>query len=183
MNSVRESVRDKSPYKRGADDGIWMGLVLIVLFLAVTQSLHSVLASWLSWGIALGGVPGLTYFFLKRSYDKDNGLTYFSSLWMQGIAFFFCGTLLLALFVYLYMRVINPTFMITQLSEIADLYKATGTANGIQISDTIHAMIEQNLVPSAISIGIETIWVGVFTGSLLSALMALLVRARKKQLT
>lgn len=181
MNQAIESVRDKSPYKRGADDGLIMGIILIILFMASVYSYKSPLANVIAIALLLVGVPAATFLMLRRSYVKDNCLTLFSSLWMQGIVIFFCATLLLAAWVYIYLRFINPTFLIDTLNHVATLYDNMGTATGQQISATIHAMIKQNLVPSSISIAIETIWLGVFSGSLLSALMAALVRLKNRK--
>lgn len=179
MSTVRETVKAKSPYKRGADEGIFMGALFIVLFLAVTKSMDSMFATWIAWILALVGVPGLTFYLLRRSNERDNGLTLHSSLWVQGIVIFFCGSLILALFIYLYLRWMNPTFMVDHLIKMADAYASMNTPQGQQISDTIHAIINQDLVPSAISIGIETIWIGVFTGSLLSIVLAWIVKLKK----
>lgn len=178
MNSVTETVRDKSPYKRGADDGFFMGLLLIVLFLCMTLSYRFPLANWVGLLLCFAGVPVATFLFLRKSYIKDNGTTLFSSLWMQGIVIFFCATLMLALFEYLYLRVFNPTFLVEMLNHVAESYANSGTPQGEQVAKAIHAMIKQNLVPSAINIAVETIWMGVFTGSLLSAIMAGLVRMK-----
>lgn len=178
-NSTRESLRDKNPYKRGADDGFIMGVVLIAMFLALTCAARSPLAAWVGLLIMVVGVPLTTFSLLRRSFLRDNGLTLFSSLWMQGIVMFFCATLLLALFEYVYLRILNPGFTLTLFNQAADYYSASGTEQGVQMAKMLRAMIRQNLVPNAINVAIETIWVGVFTGSLLSALMASLVRLKK----
>lgn len=176
--SISESIKEKNPYKRGADDGVILGLILIILFLAMTFSLKYPLANLLGLLLFFVGVPMTTFFLLRRSYIRDNGLTLFSSLWMQGIVMFFCATLILALFTYVYLRFLNPSFMVDMLNTAAAHYENLGTARGHQTADIMHAMIHQNLVPSAISMAIETIWVGVFTGSLLSALVAGIVRMK-----
>lgn len=176
--SISESIKEKNPYKRGADDGVILGLILIILFLAMTFSLKYPLANLLGLLLFFVGVPMTTFFLLRRSYIRDNGLTLFSSLWMQGIVMFFCATLILALFTYVYLRFLNPSFMVDMLNTAAAHYEKLGTARGHQTADIMHAMIHQNLVPSAISMAIETIWVGVFTGSLLSALVAGIVRMK-----
>ena len=179
MNTTSsETVKEKSPYKRGADDGFLMGILLIAVFLVTTWSITFPPASWIGMLLTLVAVPLTTFFMLRRSYLRDNGLTIFSSLWMQGIVMFFCGTIILALFVYIYLRILNPTFIVDMLNHVAGLYEDLGTDQGKQIASALHAMIKQNLVPSAISMALETIWVGVFTGSLLSALMAGMVKMK-----
>lgn len=178
MGTTAETIKEKNPYRRGADDGFLMGLLLIACFLLSTFSLTHPAANFLGLLLAFVGVPVATFLFLRRSFIKDDNLTLFSSLWMQGIMMFFCGTILLALFVYVYLRFINPTFIMDMLNQVANVYENMGTPQGHQIAKGVHAMIHQNLVPSSISIALETIWVGVFTGSLLSALMAGIVRMK-----
>lgn len=178
MQQAAETVRDKNPYKRGADDGLLMGLLLVGLFMASVYSYISPLANLIALVICLAGVPFLTFALLRRSFVKDRYLTLFSSLWMQGIVMFFCGTLILAGWTYVYLRFINPTFIVDMLNHVAATYSQTGTPAGQQIADTIETMIRQNLIPSSISLAVETIWIGVFTGSLLSAVMAAVVRMK-----
>lgn len=160
-----------------------MGIELIAMFLLLTCAAKSLLACWLGFLIMLIGVPMTTFFLMRRSFFKDNGLTLFSSLWMQGIVMFFCSTLILALFEYVYLRIINPGFTLELFNQAADYYSASGTEQGVEMGKMLRAMIKQNLVPNAINIAIETIWVGVFTGSLLSMLMAWLVRLTKVETT
>ena len=171
-------MKDKNPYRRGANDGWCMGLILIALFLAMTRSFQSVWANWTGLVLMVAGVPAATFLFLRRSYMRDNGLTLFSSLWVQGIAMFFCATLLLAMFEYIYLRFINPTFMVDTLNRMADAFSVSGTADGEKTAGMLRGMLKQNLVPNAINVALETIWTGVFTGSLLSALMAGVVRMK-----
>lgn len=178
QSSTRETLRQKNPYKRGADDGVVMGVILIAMFLSLTFATTSTLAFFIALLLIVAGVPAATFIMLRRSYVKDGGMTLFSSLWMQGIAMFFCATLLLAMFVYIYLRFMNPGYMAGLFNQAAVYYESLGTVQGTQMAKACHEMVHQNLIPSAISMAVETIWVGVFTGSLLSALMAGIVRLK-----
>lgn len=178
MNASHETIKDKSPYRRGADDGIPMGLLLIALFFSMTLAPRSPFAALITVILALAGVPVTTFLMLRKSYRRDNSLTLFSSLWMQGIVMFFCATLLLAMFEYLYMRFINPSFMENVFLQAADFYSSSATEQGSGMADMLHTMIDRHLIPGPINIAVETIWVGVFTGSVLSAIMAAVVRMK-----
>ncbi len=179
-NDVTESIKAKSPFRRGADDGLLMGILLVAVFFTGSQSFRYTLASDLTPILMLGGVPLLTFFLLRRSYIRDNGLTLFSSLWMQGIVTFFCGSLILAMFMYCFMRWIEPDFMRETVAHIAEFYDSMpDNPQGQEIARVFHTMLDENVFPSAISVAVESIWLGVFSGSLLSMLAALAARARR----
>lgn len=177
---LSESIKAKSPFRRGADDGFLMGIMLVVVFISGSLSFRYPLAATLSPILMIAGVPLLTYILLRRSYVKDNGLTLFSSLWMQGIVTFFCGTLILAIVMYGYMRWYNPEFMREMVGYMADFYDSMPeNPKGHEVSQIFHTMLDEDLFPSAINVAIESIWLGVFSGSILSMLVAIAVRARK----
>ena len=179
-SDITESIKAKSPFRRGADDGIIMGLLLVAVFFTGTLSFSYTLASDLTPILMLAGVPLLTYFLLRRSYVRDNGMTLFSSLWMQGIVTFFCGSLILAIVMYVYMRWGNPGFMREMVSRMSEFYDSMPeTPQSREVSQIFHTMLDENVFPSAINVAIESIWLGVFSGSLLSMLAAFAARARR----
>lgn len=179
-SDITESIKAKSPFRRGADDGIIMGLLLVAVFFTGTLSFSHTLASDLTPILMLAGVPLLTYFLLRRSYVRDNGMTLFSSLWMQGIVTFFCGSLILAIVMYVYMRWGNPGFMREMVIRMSEFYDSMPeTPQSREVSQIFHTMLDENVFPSAINVAIESIWLGVFSGSLLSMLAALAARARR----
>lgn len=179
-SDITESIKAKSPFRRGADDGIIMGLLLVAVFFTGTLSFSYTLASDLTPILMLAGVPLLTYFLLRRSYVRDNGMTLFSSLWMQGIVTFFCGSLILAIVMYVYMRWGNPGFMREMVIRMSEFYDSMPeTPQSREVSQIFHTMLDENVFPSAINVAIESIWLGVFSGSFLSMLAALAARARR----
>ncbi len=168
----------KSIYKLAAQYGLYLGLALIVLWLSMAWSLQVPGLSLLAVGIFLA-VPVLVYFMLRKSYRINRcGLT-FSALWMEGICIFFFGCLLMAVAVFVFLKYINPEFVITQLQTASDFYASQG-GELMEVSDAIDKIIESGQVPTPIEIAIQFIWLGVFTGSLLSMLLAFIVRKTTK---
>ncbi|MBQ9076447.1 MAG: DUF4199 domain-containing protein [Muribaculaceae bacterium] len=165
-----------SPFRRGADDGFLFGIYLTVLFFA-TASATSVPYIGLLSPLMAAGVPIVTYIYLRRSYVKDYGTTQFSSLWMQGIVMFFCGSIIMALAAYIYMRWIAPDFLISQITSSIETLKGQG--RGKEVIDILQKMLDNNLIPTPIQVAIEMIWLGVFSGSLLSIIVSLIVQAHK----
>lgn len=166
-----------SPYRRGAEDGLLFAVYLVALFFASIYSTEVALLPLVTILLMLG-VPFVIYRFLRRAFVADHGCTTMSGLWMHGIMIFLCGGLLSAAVSFVWLRWIQPDYIIDQLHSVIDLYEGSGWARGEEMADMLQRMIDNRLVPSVISIVMEMLWLGVFTGSLLSALMALLVRAR-----
>lgn len=106
-------------------------------------------------------------------------MTLFSSLWMQGIVTFFCGTSIMALTAYIYMRWISPDFLIEQVTAAIDSYKSIDHEQSQKAAEVLQRIIDNKLMPTPIQMAIQMIWLGVFTGSLLSIIVSLLVQARK----
>lgn len=177
MNQLKTNTH--SPYRRGADFGVYFGLYLTALFFASAFSISAPLLSFLSL-VLIAGVPFVIYFMLRTSYRKDYCKTLFSSLWMEGIAIFFFGGLIASFVSVVYMRWINPDFINTQVDTLIDLYRSIDWDRGHEMADIFQRAREQHLLPSAIQITVDMLWLIVFSGSILSMLMALLVQAANK---
>lgn len=166
-----------SPYRRGAEDGLTFAVYLTVMFFASIYTTRIAMLSLLAIAMMLG-VPFVIYRYLRRAYVADRGTTIMSALWMHGIMIFLCGSMLAGAVEVVWLRWIDSSYIIEQLHAIVELYSDSGWERGEEMAEVIQRMIDNSLVPSAISIVMEMIWLSVFTGSLLSALIALLVRAR-----
>lgn len=172
-----ENATYRSPYRRGAHDGLTFAIYLTVMFFA---SIYATGVAMLSLLVILMmiGVPFVIYYYLRRAYVEDYGMTQMSALWMHGIMIFLCASLLSGAVEVIWLRWVQPTFIVDQLHSVIELYEGSGWDRGEEMAEVLRRMIDNQLVPSAISIVMEMIWLSVFTGSLLSALLALLVRAR-----
>lgn len=168
------AVERKSIFKRGAEQGAMMGLYLSVLFLCMVISLKAPLLGVIAMVMILG-VPFVTYYFLRRSYVSDMGMTKFSELWTQGIIIFACGSLIMAAVSLIYTKFIEPNFIFNCMnSAIEILYESDPST-----ADMFQRILDQGKLPSAADFAMEYIWLGIFSGSIVSMLMALLVIARK----
>lgn len=165
----------KSIYRRGAENGLVMGVFLSVLFLAMANSLEIAWLGLLSMVMMLG-VPFLTYGLLRRSYRSDLGLSKFSELWMEGIIIFAGGSVIMAVVALAYMRWIEPSFIATQVTTVAALYREAGETG---IADMVDNAVARHALPTPAEVAVEFVWLGIFSGSMLSMLMTLLVKARR----
>ena len=172
----QSNANPRSVYRRGADDGFLMGLYLSVLFIASVCSIYSALAGIASAAMALA-VPVMIFLFLRRSYRSDNCRSTFSALWLHGICIFLFGSLLMALTSYLYLRFINPAYITTVLDMAKEIYSSVDTDDARQMVAAIQKAQDSHLVFTPRQIAVEIIWAGVFSGSLLSMVVAAIVRA------
>lgn len=167
----------KSPYRRGADDGFFFGIYLSIFFLLSSMSVKMPILSLISFAMAIA-VPVVIYYFLRKAYINDKGLSPLSLLWMHGIMIFICGSLIGAVAEIIYLKWIDPDFIINQMKTAIALYKDSGWESGKQMAEVMQRIIDNGLVPSAISIVVEIIWLSISTGSILSLIIGLIVRAR-----
>ena len=164
-----------SPYRRGAAQGLFFGIYLSILFLASVYSVSYPLMGLVGMLLVLG-VPFYIYRCLRATFVADGGLTPFSSLWMQGIMVFLCGALIQGVVAVIYLKWVDPTFIITQLRTVISFYDGMPSPEAKEMAKVLSNMIEANLVPSAASMVVEMIFLSVFSGSLLSLLMSALAR-------
>lgn len=168
----------KNIYARGADDGFWMGLYFTALFGLTVASLDFPAANILAAVMVLG-VPFLTYFLLRRTHVAAHGMTVFSALWMQGIVMFGCGSLILGCVSFVYLRWIEPGFMARVLQAGIDYYSAIDSDPARAVADEFRMIVKGNAIPSALNVTMGWMWLGMFSGSLLSMLTAGIVRMRR----
>lgn len=167
-----------SPYRRGADKGLYLGIWLAAMFFAMVYSIDVPLLGLLSIGMFLG-VPVIVYRWLRRTFVEEHGLTTLSSLWMQGIMIFACGSLINALVATVYLKWVRPDFITDRLKDAIEFYSGFNDPSAQQAAELMQRIIDSHMVPSAVSVAMETVWLAIFTGSLLSLILALIARARK----
>ncbi len=168
----------KSIYTRGAEDGAWMGLLFVVATTLQTASQGTVIPNLVA-NIILLAVPAVLWFMLRRSYRYDRCLTTFSGLWMHGIMTFLCGSLILGLVAFLYMRFINPGFIYAQARLAVELYSQVPDFENF--AATLQKAIVRKLLPSPMTITFTIIWLGGFSGAMLSLIEAALVKTLVKK--
>lgn len=162
-----------NPYRQGADDGVLMGVYLTALFFASVFALGRPLVGGIATVMILA-VPVMLFMLLRRTWRRDRGMTLFSGLWMQGIMTFLCGGLLSGVVAFVYLKWINPGWLAEQVRAMVDLYRSID--GGALIADTLETMLTRGLLPSAIQMVIQMLWLEIFTGSILSLIVTALVR-------
>lgn len=169
-----------SPYAAGARRGLTLGAYLTVMFLLSMSGQQNAISSLL-FLVMLASMPAVIYFWLRSTYRKDRGMTTLSGLWMQGITIFAGGALLSTTVAIGYFRWARPQFVAETVQQIISIYRTEPFSGAGEIASTMQTMLDTGTLPTAKDVALEMFWLTLFCGSILSLLIALIVRAVKVQ--
>lgn len=170
--------KTKTIYQRGADNGLWLGLCFLAIFAAATAAMSVAAVNIVAIALALM-VPCLCFRFLRRTYVDGHGMTTFSALWMQGIVGFACGSVIFGTGTYVYMRFADPTFITRVITAGIEYYAQSPVESAREIGLELQKMIDMRLTPRPQDVCLVWMWAIIFSGSLLSMLVAGIVRLRR----
>lgn len=171
-------VKVRSIYERAGSDGAWLGLWFTALFGLSVVSMRAALVNVVVLAMALM-VPFIAYRFLRRTYVDSHGLLTYSAIWMQGILTFAAGSLILCAVTYVFMRWIYPDFILDTLRMGIEFYRNEPTGAGAELAGEFQTIIDRRLTPSPFTVSMVWMWLGLFSGSVLSMFLAMIVRVTK----
>ncbi len=167
-----------SPFRRGADNGFLFGLYLSVLYLLMIFSSSVPLLNIPVLGMMVA-VPALIYFMLRRDrLAPQGGVTIVGALWIDGLLTFLCGGLIGSLVVFIYMRWIDPDFIVSNIEQSISLLEAAGDADSIELADEFRSAMSNGFNVSPIVFAMTLLWMVTFSGSILSLILSAVI-ARK----
>lgn len=168
--------RSMNAYARGAADGAWMGALLCAIFASWALATRSTVAT-LAFPAA---VPGSACAHmahaaagLPRRPRPDHVLSHVDARHLH----FFFGTLLMAALALVWLRWLEPGLISQSLLSAADVYAQIGTPEAERMAADIHTLMERGLVPRPVDVSLALLWAGVFSGSILSIVLAAIIRA------
>lgn len=168
---------ERTVYHRGASDGLIMGLYMAVMYVLQVSGLRAPMLSLLGEAMMLG-VPVAAYMLMRRGVRETAPPPVFSAIWMHGIMIFLCGSIIMALVAYVYMRFVTPTFIVDLFRTMAELYAGMGTDAGQEFSRVLERVIEARMLPTPISFAFSLMWLASFGGAMLSLLLAGILKWR-----
>jgi hypothetical protein len=160
---------------RSANDGALLGIMLAAFVVCMMLSSTYAILALVSLAIFIA-VPFVVYGCLKRSYKQSRCTATFSMLWMQGINTFICGGLIMALAIFVYLRFIDVNYITDQITETITMLRSLNEPGFNDYANTLQELIDKKLLPTPISIAFTNMFTVVFTGSLLSIVLTLIVR-------
>lgn len=169
----------KSLYRRGADNGLIFGIYLSVMSILLMLSVDTPNLS-IPALVMIAGIPFLIFYFLRKLYKDEFGYTKFSSLWMLGILVFLFGSLICGVVTYIYLQFIQPDYIYDMMNTALDLAKSNPPSpQNDQLVNILDKAIKEKMIPSPIELVIQMIWFSSFAGSILSIILAGIVKAFK----
>lgn len=173
------TIMSKTPYRRGAEDGLKLGIYLTAMTFASIYSDVVPLFGMATFLMAIA-VPIIVYRFMVGYKKELGGVVTFSMLWMQGLVLFACASTIAGVMLMMYLRWINPDFLHSQIEALAAM-DTSGTFESLQRSKELaQNMLEQNFVPRAIDMVIQYILLGITSGSILSMFLSGIIILRLK---
>lgn len=163
--------KQDSPYYLGAKAGIPVGIYMSAMFLLMVLMTRIPLISYLLLCMILC-MPVVIYATMRTTVVSFRGNTTFSSLWMQGIMTFLFGSVVCGLFTMIYLKFVEPRFIIGMVQSCIDSCRAMPGPEYSELAGTLENMIRTGVVPSASSFTISMFWFSMASGSLLSMVLA-----------
>lgn len=174
-----ENSKHPNVFRSSAEDGLVIGAYISATFLVGAYGMRVPVLSIISLLMCLG-VVFIAYRLMARDYRRWKSLRYFSAVWMHGIGAFFFGSLILSCTAFIYLRFIEPTFIVDNVNAAIAIYREFGTTEAVHMADTLQKMIDKHMLPSPISMASTLIWFVTFAGSMLSLLLTAIIRASIK---
>lgn len=170
--------KPKSVYTLGAEDGLYMGPLMAATVIFIGASTY---APWLAIPglLCAFAVPVLAYLRLARSYRSTPLPVSFSTLWLQGIAMFFFGGLVMAVVAFVTMRWIAPGFINHQVEMIINVYSSMDDPQALNMAHTFQKIKDAGALPKPLDIALQLLYLAVFSGSILSICFAMLLKRRR----
>lgn len=162
-------------YKRSAENGLVLGPLMGAVMLLWGASCYH---GWLLLPTVAGmvAVPATVWKMLRRSRCRG-GEAGFAPLWLEGIATFFFGSLLMAVMVYASLRWLWPGFVTDQLNILTEALSQVNTPDSARMQQLIAAARRSGTVPGPGDITVNLIYMAVLSGSVLSAVFSLILLA------
>lgn len=171
MIEKRESI-----FKYAARCGLPMGGYLSAMSVAMVFSDKLPLLSFVVLGMLIF-TPVIIYKMLRARYIFDSCTTDFSSLWMIGILTFIYGSLICTAVTYALLEWLRPDFFYDMAQLVIDQYSKVPAAN--DMVETLTKIVDKGLLPSTLEFLFQMFWLTSFLGSLVSAIVAVIVRKIK----
>lgn len=177
MSTQFNSENGQAPavWRRGADDGMLLGMWMSAIFICGAYSPSMPVLFWLTV-LMMAAVPVIVYGWLRRDWIKWPQMRFFSAAWMQGICMFFFGSLIMAAVIVIFLKFIRPDFILESVKGAIEIYRGMDGPEAANMAHTLQEMINRHMLPTPVNMGITMIWTVTFTGSILSMILTGIVK-------
>lgn len=168
----------KSVYRYGAEYGVWFGIYLTLMALAIIYgfSQYTLLLVAMAMFVA---TPAVIYPMMRRYRTHMHGFAPFASLWMLGLMIFLFGSLICGTVTYVWMQYVMPTFIYDQVVAAIEIYKTVPGDSAAEMVSIMETIIEHHALPSAMEVVVQMVMLTTFLGSLVSMALAFILGMRR----
>ncbi|MCM1450473.1 MAG: DUF4199 domain-containing protein [Clostridiales bacterium] len=174
-----ERTKHKTFVSIAADYGPLLGLCFVITFFAALYSLQFPALSFLVIA-SIVAVPVTVWIMMRRTWRKSLCTMPYATLWTQGIVAFACGAIFLAVSAFVFFKWVDPDLFLRVLQAQEERWTAQSTEQSLANARALHAMIEGGAVPRAGQLVVQLVCLTIFSGSMLSMLVAFIVRLGRK---
>ena len=172
----------KSIYKYASEAGLPAGLYLTLMSACVLFSINFPPLPMLLFPLGIG-FPFLLWFLIRKISREEASYNKFSSLWLGGIYTVIFGTLICLFLSALYIVFIQPDFVAIYVNNALEAVESSPMAADYAESiEMMHKAIEAHILPSGMEFLTTMAWFTCFCGSVLSAVIALIINYRTKNI-
>lgn len=164
----------KSLYRRAAEQGVPMGLVLSVMAVSI---IYGDVLPWLSWvaQMLVLSMPFYTWRLMRQYFVEEQGFPNFSSLWMMGILTYIYGSLLTSLVTWAVLQYMRPDYIYLMADNLVQLYSSNPSPDARDMASLLRDLVASGSLPRPIELVMSAFWFTSFLGSLLSLVVAMIV--------
>ena len=166
--------------RRAANDGLFLGIYLSVIFLVSIFSAKMLVLAHIGL-LMLLALPFVGIWAIVRFHRNCQGIAPLSVLWMYGILLFLYASLICAIVVYVYMQYIDTDLITNQINETIEAAEKAPTAFSTDFIAQLKQLRDSHMLPSPIQIAMAMLWATSFFGSVLSLLTAIALSIFKKR--
>lgn len=182
LQTMHDMEHQKSLFKQAADWGLPFGIYLSVMASGFIFSDKHIAISAFALAMVLV-IPFLIYRWLKKRYNAEGGKSSFSNLWMMGILIFMGGSLIASGVSYAVIEFLRPNYFYEQAQHLITQYELAPeqfAGNMEEVISLLRLVIEKHAAPRSVELALTGFWACSFAGSLLSALIAALIKLTGK---
>ena len=121
-------------------------------------------------------LPFIVYYFQRRKFIEDDGFTEYAALWMMGILLFILGMVIASFVAFFVLKYARPDFLYVQAEGAIKAYSQIPEMKDSEMLKVLKQMVDERLMPSIIDMVFSMFWFVSFSGSVISAITALVAQ-------
>lgn len=171
-----EKAQQKEFIKLSAKKGTFMGLYFIVLMgMMFAMPYYGLL--FLPVLAMIIYVPFYVYKWFKSLNINSSGTIPASVLWSHGVLMFFCGSLIMAIGIYIFFRFLSPDYIVNLMDYYEQMAQEANNREAMLQVGEMRQLVAQVGLPRAIDMAFSFSSLSVLSGAVLSLILSIIVKS------